>query len=84
MSLRGQRPKKLGLIGSIIFGAVLFGAGYWLRGFIGGLADQTSEHAVMGGRAAWGLMIVGGIIVVGNLVWIGFILIVAWKKPPLN
>ena len=78
------QPKKLGLLGSIIFGALLFVGGYGLRVFVGGLDDQSTEHAVMGGRVAWGLMIVGGIIVVGNLLWIGFMLFVAMRKPPMR
>ena len=73
---RYQQPIRLGLIGSIIFGCVLFAFGFAFKRFLGEPGPLSVHDALMCSRAGLGAMILGGIIVIGNILWLGFILVV--------
>ena len=81
---RTQKTIRLGLFGSIIFGAVLVVLGYLLKDFLGGTEGQTDRAQTLGSRFGLGMMIFGAVIVVGNLLWVALIIVVAKRKPPMN
>lgn len=63
---------KLGLVGSIIFGLVLFGAGFLFKKYLGVGGLYEGREAIICNRAGWGMMILGCVIVFGNIAWTAF------------
>ena len=64
--------KRLNLLGSMVFGALLFAAGWALKKFVVDAGIMSGGDAATMGKVAIGVMAFGAFVVLGNIAWIIF------------
>ena len=74
MSPKPKPAIRLGLFGSMIFGAVLAFAGYAFKHYLYDSGMYGGDDGTKIAIAGWVMMLIGAFIVVANLAWLGFIL----------